>query len=313
MTNCAGSLSLLSGFHKNLLLSVCPKGTTIINAKYFREGYVPGPIRVVTRFPNGSQQILVLRLARHGSIEGEACLFSVLAPMELAVPQVLAGPKADPHAPNGSIAAVYSFLEGCNLQELSERSTDDCTRAMQLVVEGATRLAALTYEMQSKAEVEFLPVVTLSDQLESLLQNAGPWLHESVFSRAVDALRPVLDQVADQPVFTGGDYQPANFLTDGTNLTGFVDFENARYQDFLFGFAKYPIYDLHPMNKAGFVHFLVEQANIERWQFDIRVALGCLTTLQREIPVTGKLSNYRMHVLSLLSGALSSINKRNRP
>ena len=104
----------------------------------------------------------------------------------------------------------------------------------------------------------------------------------------------------------------ANFLTDGIKLTGFVDFENALYQDLLFGFAKYPIYDIHPMNEAGLVQLLLDRLNIEPWQFDIRVALGCLMTLHLEISVTGESAGYRKHVLNLLSNALSSITQRSR-
>ncbi len=140
--------------------------------------------------------------------------------------------------------------------------------------------------------------------MENVVQNGGPWLREQVFLNAVAKLRPVLAEVPDPLVFTGGDYQPANFLTDGTRLTGFVDFENACYQDFLFGFAKYPIYDLHPMNKAGFVPFLLERTGVSRRDFDIRLALGCLVTLQEEIAVRGLHETYRTHVLALLAEAL---------
>lgn len=237
----------------------------------------------------------------------EAALLPILSGMGLPVPEVLAGPVIDPDSRDSTSTAVYSFLSGMNLQELSESSPDGCRLAMELVVQGAQKLAALTPQLRAAAEVRFLRTITLSQEVEMLIQSGGPWSGEPLFATAVGTLRTVLKEVQDSPVFTGGDYQPANFLTDGEKLTGFVDFENACYQDFLFGFAKYPIYDLHPLNRAGFVPFLLERMEIDPRQFDIRVALGCLKILQREIGVSGGEDRYREHVMQLLTGTLNSI------
>lgn len=297
---------MLTAFQEDLLLAVCPSGSRIVKSEYFRPEYVPGPVRCIARIPGGSERTLVLRLARHGSVEEEARLLPILAGLGIPVPEVLAGPERDPGA-SGAAVAVYSFLGGMNLQELSESSVEGCALAAGLVVEGAKKLADLTEELKADPRAQFLQTYTLSDQLAMIVRAAGPWVQEKTFADAVDALRPVLSGISDPPVFTGGDYQPANFLTDGKTLTGFVDFENSRYQDFLFGFAKYPIYDLHPLNKAGFVPFLLERTGVAPEHFDIRLAVGCLGTLQREIPVTGRDSEYREHVLRLLAGALNSI------
>jgi len=297
----------LTAFQQNLLLSACPSGATVVSAAYFRLEYLPAPVRVVVSLPNGGAQTLVLRLANHGPVEEEARLLPYLEQMGVPVPSVLAGPARDPDSPDAPAVAVYSFLPGRNLQELAESSVEGCRLAMALVVDGAAAMASLTPRLQQKPQLDFLRTITLSDKLAGLVQTGDPWLREAVFIHAVATLRPVLHEVADSPVFTGGDYQPANFLTDGKRLSGFVDFETACYQDFLFGFAKYPIYDLHPMNKAGFVPFLLERRGVSRRDFDIRVALGCLATLQREIPVSGGDTTYRAHVLTLLEQALTTI------
>jgi len=50
-------------------------------------------------------------------------------------------------------------------------------------------------------------------------------------------------------------------------------------------------------------HFLEAKA-ISFTDFAPRLALACLWTLQRELPVTGGDDGYRAHVLALLSTAL---------
>jgi len=297
----------LTPFQQKMLLSICPPGSRIVEACYFRREYLPCPVRVVVRGSDGSTRTLVLRMARHGDVQQEARLLPILAGMNLPVPQVLAGPARDGDAPGNPAIAVYSLLPGINLQELSQRSAQDCRLAGRLVIEAARQLASLTSKLRAMPQAGFVPTITLRDQLRGVLNKDDAWLREGAFRAAIEKLQRVLDDASRETVFTSGDYQPGNFLTDGTHVTGFVDFEMARCQDFLFGFAKYPIYDLHPLNKGGFVAFLLEQEQIAPRDFDVRLALGCLMTLQREIPVTGGDADYREHVLRLLAAACRSL------
>jgi len=134
-----------------------------------------------------------------------------------------------------------------------------------------------------------------------------------IFRRAAEVLRPVLDDIRTPLVFSNGDYQPANFLTDGRTVTGFVDFEVACFQDPLIGFAKYPIYDLHPMNGAGLVDDMLDSFGYSRRDFAPRLALGCLMTLQKEVavhPATADGRSYREHVLTILCDALDLMEGR---
>lgn len=290
-----------------MVLGACPRGSRVVRAEYFRKEYVPGPIQVAVRTPDESERILVIRLARHGSVEDEAHLLPILARLGLPVPEVLAGPEEDPDLPGNPLVALYTLLPGVNLQELSEGSVEDCKLAAKLVVDAATWLAEVTPMLRVEPEADFLHTVTLCDRLDMIVDAGGPWLGVDMFGRAVERLRPVLKGVAEAPVFTGGDNQPANFLTDGEGISGFVDFEMASYQDFLFGFAKYPIYDLHPLNKAGLISYLMNEKGFSSEEFHIRVALGCLATLQREIPLNGGDHEYRSHVIDLLTEALEKV------
>jgi hypothetical protein len=128
-------------------------------------------------------------------------------------------------------------------------------------------------------------------------------------ARAVDLIRPYLAQVSEPLVFTNGDYQPANFLTDGENVTGFLDFEYGCFRDYLFGFVKYVIYDLHPHNKGGMIPALFRRTRPSPFDFALRMAVGCLKTLQREIPFEGGDDDYRVHVLGLLAETVATIER----
>ena len=72
--------------------------------------------------------------------------------------------------------------------------------------------------------------------------------------------------------------------------------------------AKYPVYDLHPFNKAGFVDLYLDSMGLSRSDFAPRLTLMCLVTLQREIPVQPDSEDqyrYQAHVLRLLDEAMA--------
>jgi len=297
----------LTDLQTSMVLSVCPAGSRIVSAEHFRREFLPAPIRVTARTPDGDARSVVIRLARHGSIEDEARLFGVLASLGLPVPEVLAGPEVDPELPGHPQIALYSLLPGIDLQKLSERSAEDCQTAADLVVDAATTLAELTSKLRSEPAADLLSTVGLTGELSRIVSGGGLWLRSETFLDAVERLRPLLAEAPEEPAFTGGDNQAGNFLTDGARVTGFVDFEMAGYRDFLLGFAKYPIYDLHPLNRAGMIEVLLREKGFSQRDFQIRLALGCLATLQREIPADGPDNAYRTHVVGLLAKALDSI------
>jgi hypothetical protein len=57
--------SLLIAFQRDVILSVCPPGSTILVAQFVRDWLLPCPMRVQVALPGGESQILMLRLDRH--------------------------------------------------------------------------------------------------------------------------------------------------------------------------------------------------------------------------------------------------------
>ncbi len=301
----------LSDFQRQLILSAAPPGTQIKTAHYFQEEYLPCPVHVTVRQPNGALQDLVLRVTRRNEqgLQKEAILLPLLTQLGVSTPRVLVPPQRDPTATNAALAALYSFLPGQTLQQFSEQSAQDCQTAIHLLLAASAQLAAVTSSLRELLAAQSLttlvPTMPLMQQWETMMAQGGPWLAEPSFRANMHNLRPRLEAISDPLVFTNGDYQPGNFLTDGKRVTGFVDFEYASFQDYLYGFAKYPIYDLHPLNKGGMIEQLLQTQAISFADFAPRLALACLWTLQREIPVDGGESNYRTHVLALLARALA--------
>lgn len=294
----------LSQIEKRFILSTFPKGSAVEESHYFDNYNLPCPIKVRVKTKDEGSKFVVLRKVRHSDdikdIEMEAKLLGSLAQYDIPVPKVLAGSK------NGM--TVLTFLEGENLQHYSMNSKAHAKKACKLLLKALTILENVTEKISQDAG-ELLQRYTLLDELESTY-NKSPWNSEKVFKEAVDFLLPVLRQISTPLIFTNGDYQPANFLTDGKKIVGFIDFENAKLRDPLMGLAKYPVYDLHPLNKAGFVETYLQGRGFTEQQFFPRLALFCLITLQKEIsvhPADKEEQKYQTRVLNLLQRSLDGI------
>jgi len=299
----------LSRFQENLILSLFPHGARITQASYFQHDYLPAPMRVLVSLPNGEQRVVVLRISRKLSgVEREARLLPILSRLGLQVPTVLSEIRSDPNNANVGSMTVLSLLPGENLQTWSCKSLAGLEMAGEMVIEAVTRLHQLTEPLFQEKIFNWLPRKSLASELQDMIQGAGLWIKNAVFLEAVEKLTPVLDSIQTPLVFSNGDYQPGNFLSNGKELTGFVDFESACFEDPHIGFAKYRIYDLHPLNKAGVVERYLNINNLFESDFAPRLAVRCLWTLQNEITVSESNQDYGRHVLRLLHNSLKLLN-----
>ncbi|MBT4499028.1 MAG: phosphotransferase [Gemmatimonadetes bacterium] len=288
----------------SFVLSSSPDGAFIESSRYFDNYDLPCPVKVEVCEPSGQSKIVVLRKTRHGDLTLEAEVETTLSEIGLSVPAILAGPKSG--------ALVVSYLPGEDLQHFSMRSAAHVQKAMSLLLDALQTLERLTDKVESTSLAGQLPKRTLIAELEAISQSA-PWAVNSTCESALADLRPVIREIDTPLTFTNGDYQPANFLTDGEVVTGFLDFEDACFRDPLMSIAKYPVYDLHPFNKAGFVDLYLRTGGFKSADFAPRLALVCLATLQREAPAPGESNaqdRYRTHLLQLLDEAMAEI-KRN--
>jgi len=317
----------LSQFEQALLLSLFPPGSQISKATPARAwGFYP--IRVRIRSPVGKQIVYLRKDPKRGGVELEAALLPVLAKLGLPVPELLAGPIVDPASADAVPVTVISAVPGESLLDFSwEAKGNDAYIAMQLVMEGVARLHTLTPALQQEAMADKIPVKTLLGELHSIVEQGGAWLDVAEFSKALIWLEKVLPGLEVPLVFSNGDYNPGNFLfsvstdvsSEGVNhsmgnpgslaklphqLTGFVDFAWACFEDPHIGFAKYWTYDWFP---AGLVERYCWLHNVTVQEFAPRLALRTLWTLQRELEppqVDRQPSWYRDNLLGLLRSAI---------
>ena len=296
----------LTESERETILGIDPSFQKIARVIYFDNYDLPCPIRVEVTTTKNAPAVVVLRRARHGSVETEVEMFRALKECGLPVPEVLAGPF---RYENGELGAIYSLLEGESLQALAMRSDVGLQQAKTLLVEAVFRLIEAGRFIADHEVSQRLPRHTLRSELETVKAGDTGWTKEEFFQSAIKQLEHLLTGVTTPLVLSNGDYQPGNFLTKEGELTGFLDFECAAFHDPLMGFAKYPVYDLLPLSRTDVVDLFLETGKFSKREFSIRVALGCLKTLQKEIPVTETKAEtrwYRDHVLGLLKSALSA-------
>lgn len=286
------------------ILSIDLSYKSISEAVYFDNYDLPCPVRVSIETKDGKTVTVVLRKNRHGDVRKEIQIMRALREYGLPVPEVLVEPF---ETEDNEYAAVYSLLPGENLQKLSMRSEKDLTLAKELLVQSVSKLIDASDFIKKHKVSETLPSITLIDELGSLNSEDNHWLKEKVYQDALQKLQKIIPNIQTPLVLSNGDYQPGNFLTEDGKITGFLDFESPSFQDPMMGFVKYPIYDLRPLGSTDIVKTFLDKKGFSEKDFNIRLALGCLKILKKEIPVLGgdeETQEYRQRVLSLLDKSL---------
>jgi aminoglycoside phosphotransferase (APT) family kinase protein len=248
---------------------------------------------------------VVLRIARNnGGVEREALVLPILKRLGLPVPSVLSPPERDPSMPDLYAMMVTEFLAGDTLQDWSERGAEGLKIAEKLGIEA---IAAL-HRVPDEDSLRFLPRRSLLADLMAL--EGSPWVGLPEMKDAFARLERTLRKIELPLVFSNGDYQPANFLSNGGSLAGILDFEKAAFVDPLSVLARYPVYDLMPLSRSRFVERFLEREGFTPQDFAPRIAVFCLRTLHTKSPLSGESTSqtaFRNHVLAVLQDALKLI------
>jgi hypothetical protein len=293
-----------------LVRAAVPGGVGVVAVRPSRrwDGRAAFPLFVRVAGRAGERTVL-LRVDRfRGGVEAEASVLPILGRLGLPVPRLLAGPAADPAHPGRGPASVLSVLDGTDLQRLSEAAAPEELEPLGAVLfDGVARLHGATAAV--RAAVPALPTVSLAAELAAIRARGGPWPATAAFGAALERLTPAA-AAAGPLVFSNGDYNPANFLAAGRRLTGIVDFALARFEDPYYGFAKYWTYDLRPFHRAGVIARALAARGVSDARLALRLAIRCLWTLQREVPVSGgtpATTRYRERLLRLLAKSLAQL------
>ena len=310
----------LTSFQEEFVLSVCPKGTRIVEARLHRTVQLPCPIWVDLILPNGEAYKLILRMNYVlGGVEKEAALLPLLAQAGLPVPTVLAGPVIDPTQPEAGAMTILNVLPGQDFLEWGCTATPEQIQwAIGLILQGIDLMHSATEFLQRSPAAQQLLHRTPSSELQAILAKGGPWLSEPLIKQAIEALEPTVSKIETPLAFSSGDYNQGNFLFEGERLTGIIDISSPCFEDPHISMAMYWIYCWNPYDQAGIVERYLQRQHLTFADFAPRLTLRCLRTLQENLPVRGgedvrdewnfeTLADYRQRVLGLLKRAMDAM------
>lgn len=283
------------------VLSAFPSGSAIAGSFPFTSrGLVALPRRVVVQPPDGGEVNVVLREARYWpGIYMEAELFPWLAD-RIPVPEVLAAPRIldDAGATVPRTVVLLSMLPGLPLDRLIE---EDPTH-VELLFQCRRTLHGLTDSLLLHPAGRSVPRVSLESMLWEVTEEACSWSRHLLFERAVRVLIRMLPSIREPLVFSNGDLQPGNFLVKPPEVTGYLDFEYAAFEDPLMALAKRKVYAAGGLQDFDLSAACLDEMGRTKEDLAPRVALRCLVLLSREEPLGD-------HVVRVLSEALDVIGR----
>jgi aminoglycoside phosphotransferase len=235
--------------------------------------------------PDGTTERCIIKTRdRIEILEREARVIGALAEFGVPVPTVLAGPANITDESGMYAAIVLNELPGQSLPWLGTTSLAEADFTCRLLIQGVNTFHQLTEQMSQHNVATILPHTTLPGELSSIVERGGEWLDVDIFARAIAYLRRSLDDIQVPLAFSNGDYNPLNFLHDGTKLTGFIDFEHACFEDPHAGFAKFITLSVDAFGwgtgmKAGLVERYLYSQGVSRREFIPRLILLGVTQL----------------------------------
>jgi len=261
------------------ILAAYPKAARIVDSHAYRTGYLPYPARITFETITGVQTTCVLKVNQQAHlIAHEAYVLQLLREVQLAVPEVLAEPIPLIGDVQSFTALLLSEVPGQPLPWIALTDLADAHLTCQLLHTAVDRLHALTNLVRTHDHKNRLPSVTLAAELQHIGDSAGQWLDVALFREGMLMVQELLPRFVVPLVFTNGDYNPLNFLYRDNKLTGWIDFEHARFEDPYIGFAKFLLWANDASGwgagvKFGLVERYLYNHNVEPAAFLFRLVL----------------------------------------
>jgi aminoglycoside phosphotransferase (APT) family kinase protein len=301
---------LLSKFQRDLVRSVFPPDAVILRAEYMQDQQ-RCPIRIDLLTNQGVESV-VLRISRNqGGVEREVSVLPALARLGLPVPSVLVEPSVDPDAPELYAMSLMTMLSGSTLQSLASSTTANLDLTCRLFAEAITRMHGVSEAVKADPAFSCIPVQSLLDDFSSVVNRGGDWLVQPLVKKAIAVLRSEVERLNPPLVLSNGDYQPGNFLAEGSVLTGILDFEKARFSDPLASLARLPVYDLQPLARPESMVRILNLLGYSSRELAVRVAIFAIRTLQIKVPVQGgteRDAEWRDYVQGTLANAIHELD-----
>lgn len=280
----------------------------IVAVESYRQGYLPYPARLTIETLSGVRTACVVKASTSiDRITHEAHVLRALTELGFPVPNVLAGPDTVEHQSKSLAILVMSELTGEPLPWLGLTDLNTANRTGYLVQAAVDTLHAATPKVRTHPIADRLPSVTIESELQTIVERGGPWFDVPLFREAVELLKTAPQSVATPLVFSNGDYNPLNFLHVAETITGWLDFEAARFEDPYIGFAKFLLwadddYGWGAGAKVGLVERYLFVHNVAPSAFLPRLVLRGLTHVQSYSPAQPP-----RHVLQVIESAVNRL------
>lgn len=286
--------TILTETHSTLLYSAFP-GARILSLEETPEPWMPFRFRIRLEAADGQEVRVELR---DDLTPERVALLPALAQAGIPGPRLLAGPVADGR---GGFLSLCEAARGENLLLWALGGTPHRLRlATERAFDAIDALQAATATLETNPVAKQLPRRTLTDEAETIINAAGPWLSDSWFLTALEKTRAAISEITDPLVYTDNTHFFPNFVriaseTDMETPFGWpgdtrlvsnpvVELVSpfGHFGDPLLGLAMVWVYDCYPFVHTGFVEqFLWRRGKTQR-DFGPRLALRALQTLQKE-------------------------------
>lgn len=303
----------LSQALEQFVLSAFPSANGIVDIQSYRPGYLDFPARIALQNLDGTTSVGVLKLEDHPeTLHKEVRVAAALAEFGLPVATALAGPVPLTDQGKFKSAILWNELPGTSLPWVNLKSLDDAYLTYRLLRQGVLTLHSLTPQIRRHPLASYLPTCSLQAELDDAIAAAGRWLEIDGVARTVDWLQKTIPTIQTELVFSNGDYNAINFLHKDGELSGFVDFEFACFEDPYIGFSKmifwsYDDYGWGAGRKAGIVERFLFDQGVSKRDFAPRLALRCLTQLMRDVSLDREADQREMgEMLCVLEGCLET-------
>lgn len=297
----------LSDFRRGWLLAGFPAGTEVSSYEELdREN-----TRVTLRLPDGGEVVANIRFAgRKGGIELEAALLPIFREAGIDVPRLFASPTVDPSAPdrgpmsaNSNAAGTTSLIADC--MDLQPKKIN---ASIQTLFEWMDRMRAMTPEVLASPAAALIERATLLEEWQRTMEIGGPWMTDAKFKAAMERVRPFVEAVAPEVVFSSaGLLASALRLDDEGQVVGMTGLPWARLEDPHYEITKCWTYDMWPFIHAGIVERYLVRHGLTMKDLAPRLAVRALVTIQRELPLEGGDPWYRSWLFAWLGIALDNL------
>lgn len=260
---------------------------SIISLESYRPDYQFFPARIKVELSDNKFDVYVLKASRKDSILYEVELLTALNEIGLPVPQIKSEVFEFTYEGITYSGVLMEELKGKSLQWLGVKDLNTADSTCQLAIKAIKTLHSLTPDILNHKISRIIPVKTLKDELNFLIENSSEWKNNQVFQTALELMKKQVPKVTTPLVFSNGDYNPLNFICEEDRILGWIDFEHACIEDPYIGLAKFFLwadddYGWGMGRKSGLVEkFLFENA-VAPHEFYIRLILRGLTYIQNK-------------------------------